>query len=55
MGLNVGLMWQNENGLKSKIITIQWLIKDYFQPLLAARVSLPFHLHAKEHFGKNKV
>ena len=41
------------------VIAIQGSLWVVFQPLLAAplsaRVSLPFHIHAEENFGKKKV
>jgi len=41
------------------LIIIQWLFHGGFPTLLdapkAARVSLPFHIHAKRNFGKKRV
>jgi len=44
-------------GINHELIAIQsplWLFSSPWLSLLAARVSLPFHIHAKGNFGKKK-
>jgi len=59
-----GVLISNDEGktkmtLRLKLIVIQSHLWTVFQPLLAtpwlARVSMPFHIHAKRNFGKKKV
>jgi len=48
-------MTQNEIIITLSLIVTQWPFYDGFPAPLAARVSLPFHLHAKRNFEKMKV
>jgi len=41
--------------LNLSLIAIHWQLYNGFPAPLAARISLPFHLHAKGNFGKKKV